>query len=338
MPTPIVSKLTLILVTVAIYLAWMDMALFINLQQLPPLEKRLAPQDKDSPFSPFDNISIKLLMMCPILHYIDLPIAMWIQDALIVSNYLTANAVSYIGVCCGLVAARLFMCDSYKIRLLGFAFYRLRDLADALDGIVARAYMNEHMMKVKPGTWGYAIDGICDGIADVAVIFASGYYLLKSVSNCKDATTYSKLEQGDNGTKPASFWLRLKSLKMQWFMPIAFKTVLFAITFGCCSGVWNYFMYNYSTLFDTTLIAQTEHQQNMQLAVLKTPIMWLVIIIWRWLNAVSMIQYFVIAILYNKVEEFLNFMKQHGPIIVLTASLISYLHYTYALYKINDQY
>ena len=62
--------------------------------------------------------------------------------------------------------------------------------------------------------------------------------------------------------------------------------------------------------------------------------MWLVIFMWRWINAVTMIELFIVAILYGKAEEFLNFMKLHGCLIVLTATGISYLHYSYALNKI----
>ena len=35
---------------------------------------------------------------------------------------------------------------------------------------------------MNPESWGFAIDGICDGVADVAVILAFGIYLLKSMS------------------------------------------------------------------------------------------------------------------------------------------------------------
>ena len=77
---------------------------------------------------------------------------------------------------------------------------------------------------------------------------------------------------------------------------LANKVILFACIFGICSGIWNYVMYNYSILFDTYLIAKTDHQQNIQLAVLKSPIMWLVIFMWRWINAVTMIEFFVVAI------------------------------------------
>jgi hypothetical protein len=36
---------------------------------------------------------------------------------------------------------------------------------------------------MNPDSWGFAIDGICDGVPDVAVILAFGIYLLKSMSN-----------------------------------------------------------------------------------------------------------------------------------------------------------
>ena len=133
-----VSKLTLVLAVVAIYLIWMDVALYINLQQLPELSQRTENKVKNAPFSPFDGITIKLVMMTPIMQYIDLPTSMWIEDAFQVSKYFTANAVSYLGLLFGLIAARLFMCETYKLRFLGFVFFRLRDLADNLDGIVAR--------------------------------------------------------------------------------------------------------------------------------------------------------------------------------------------------------
>ena len=67
-----VSKLTLILIAVTIYLIWMDVALYINLQNLPSLKERLVDKAKPpgTPFSPFEPITIKLLMMCPPMHYI----------------------------------------------------------------------------------------------------------------------------------------------------------------------------------------------------------------------------------------------------------------------------
>ena len=334
-----ISKLTLVLVAVAIYLIWMDVALYINLQQLPPLKERLESKAKPpgTPFSPFEPITIKLLMMCPPMQYIDLPLATWIEDATQISIYVTPNMVSIFGCICGLIAARLFYYESYKLRLLGFVFFRIRDLADNLDGIVARQRAHELKMNIKPGTFGFAMDGICDGIADVTVIIAVGIYLLRN--NIQNTDNYKRLKDEESlevKENPKNLWSKLKNLQLQWFMPIVGKTILFACLFGICSGIWNYFMYHYHLLFDTDLIAQSEFQQEIQLAVLKSPMMWLIIFIWRWINAVTMIEFFIIAILYNKAEVFLDGMKQHGTLIVLATSLLTYIHYSYALDKIAN--
>lgn len=197
---------------------------------------------------------------------------------------------------------------------------------------------NELKMTIKPSTLGFAMDGICDGIADVSVIIAVGFYLLRSAGN-QNTDNYKRIkdeESAESKEIKVSLWSKLKNLQLQWFMPIVGKTILFACIFGISSGIWNYFMYHYSILFDTDLIAQSEHQQAIQLAVLKSPIMWLVIFIWRWINGVTMIEYFIIAILYDKADEFLNGMKQHGSLVVLTASILTYIHYSYALDKIAN--
>ena len=214
---------------------------------------------------------------------------------------------------------------------------------------------NEKKLVLTPGTQGFAVDAVCDGIADVAIIIATGIYLLKSISNAKTAssttvnssTSYKPLKDLEtaavdpkskmSGESKSSIWKRLSNLKMQWFMPVVVNVVVFACVFGISSGLWNYFMYNYSILIDSDLIASTERQQVVQNAVMKSPIMWLVIYMWRIINAVSMIQFFVVSILYDKSYEFLAFMKHHGFIIILTAAFISFGHYNYALANISYQ-
>jgi len=206
---------------------------------------------------------------------------------------------------------------------------------------------------MNPDSWGFAIDGICDGVADVAVILAFGIYLLKSMSITEqNKDGYDRLvdvEQAniDHDLKKekkkehsnrsiSRFWSWFKSLKMQWFMPVLTKVVLFAILFGSCSGIWNYFMYNYSILLDSELIAQTERQLFIQSMIYKSPIMWLVIFLWRWINSVSMMFIFMITVVFEKTDEYLNFVKSHGILILTTVTLITYIHYTYALAQISE--
>ena len=184
-------------------------------------------------------------------------------------------------------------------------------------------------------------DGICDGIADVAVIIATGFYLLKTMSHY-NSDNYDRLVDVEQNSKDStsngesnSLWTRIKRLKIQWFMPVVIKVTIMCIIFGLCSGTWNYFMYNYSMLFDTDLIAQTEHQQWIQLMILKSPIMWLIIFMWRWMNAVTMMQFYMVGIVFEKTDEYLNFVKQHGALILASLALATYLHYIYSLANIS---
>ena len=59
------SYLTLFLLTVAVYFMWMDVALYVNVQQVPPMASEAQPiraNISDYSYSPFYPITIKLLM------------------------------------------------------------------------------------------------------------------------------------------------------------------------------------------------------------------------------------------------------------------------------------
>ena len=83
------------------------------------------------------------------------------------------------------------------------------------------------------------------------------------------------------------------------------------------------------------ILAQTDHQQWIQLMILKSPIMWLIIFLWRWMNAISMMEFFMVAIVFDKVDEYLNFVISHGVLILTSMALITYLHYIYSLANIS---
>ena len=190
---PIVKKvnhstrtLTLVLVMVVTYLILMDVALYIRLQKLLPLNQRpnSCLEGQCMPFLPNQPITIKVLMMAPSVQFINDPFCMWIEDTFTISDYFTANAISIIGLCFGLIAARLFMCStSKKWHFLAFFFNILRDVADSLDGFVARARDMENIRTRNPGSSGFTIDAICDAIAQGSIIIATGFCLLSQVSS-----------------------------------------------------------------------------------------------------------------------------------------------------------
>ena len=96
-----ISNLTLLFIGLFIYLIWMDVALYIKLQQLLPLSKR-PDRPRDGPFSPFEPITIKLLMSCPMSQFVYLPLCDWFEAIFNVSPLATPNTISIIGLFLGM--------------------------------------------------------------------------------------------------------------------------------------------------------------------------------------------------------------------------------------------
>ena len=172
---PQISYLTLTLITLGIYFMWMDVALYINLQQIPPLQPDLKPipmNYSDYSFSPFYPITIKLLVQGPTIHYIDEPLAYWTLAYTNIENIMSANTASIIGMFFALASAKLILSDSLRVRQLGVLLFKIRDYFDSVDGCLARSKLNQVKMEPMPGTLGYVLDGVCDALGNAFVFIA----------------------------------------------------------------------------------------------------------------------------------------------------------------------
>ena len=72
------------------------------------------------------------------MHWLELPLAEWMERNFAISSFFSATQVSLMGVALGLLCGGLVASSSSKNRLLGVLAYKARDLADSLDGVVAR--------------------------------------------------------------------------------------------------------------------------------------------------------------------------------------------------------
>lgn len=173
----------LILIT---YFAWMDIALFINLQRWTvPTPSKLNVTQQSSikytysdPFSVFKPLSVKLIMIDHVTHYVHDILARFIEDTLHFTRlfpWVTANFVSYAGLVSALIGSRLILSDNLMYCRLGAILFELRNLADSLDGVVYRSrkrreeLMKQHQANIgvyqsNYGSFGYNVDVICDGL------------------------------------------------------------------------------------------------------------------------------------------------------------------------------
>ncbi len=210
-----------------IYFMWMDIALFVNLQRWspPPIENTSAQkittsndlinlnssnqisrssenQAKSSkiynhqdPFSVFKPLSVKLIMVDHVTHYVHDILARFLADTLHFTRYfpwITANLVSFTGLFLALIGCRLTLSDKLFYRQIGALLFEARNLADSLDGVVFRSRKRDEILLQKNlanqnapttnpqlgvyqsqyGTFGYNVDVICDGLAGTFFVIA----------------------------------------------------------------------------------------------------------------------------------------------------------------------
>ena len=123
----------LILVFLVFYFMWKDFDLYVFIQ-----ECNKEAQNFTGCFAK-EDVSIKHLMLPPNMHYLELPLAEWLEHTFKLSNMMSPNFVSFSGVAVGFSAAFLISQGHRWSILAGVIVYKLRDIADGLDGILARS-------------------------------------------------------------------------------------------------------------------------------------------------------------------------------------------------------
>ena len=124
--------LTLLLVGIGIYLLWMDVGFYLEVQQLPVrhvthvTNSSQPPSDtSDYEYSPFLPITVKLMMLSPTIQFIDEPLAYLTVYYTNVATYISPNAMSLIGVFVAAVAARFFVKEELKYRQFGVFLFKV---------------------------------------------------------------------------------------------------------------------------------------------------------------------------------------------------------------------
>jgi len=329
--------LTVFLVTLAIYLMWMDVAFYLEIQNLQP--RSATNPTTEYTFSVFQPITVKLMMLTPTIQFIDEPLSYTIIRNTNVAQVISPNVASLLGVLVAAISARFLVSDNLKFRQLGVLLFKVRDLIDGLDGNIARERSQSHSTGLVANTnsWGWYVDGYCDAAGDILRFIALVFYLHKVWWPSTGKSGYSLLDSklsldsvGVNGQ-----WnLRLKSWWHSYQRPL---TVMVAVGLQSLfsSVLWNYFMVHYHNILETdSLVSEDGHNkvgvaiaQNM---VLKSSAMWMVCYFWRLVSPVAMTQLQLVAILYNREVDLLPAIYLLGYLPPAILGLCTALHMEYA--------
>lgn len=194
---------------ILMYFAWMDVALYYNLQsqhrnllltqnyelaKSSSMINRTASTSTTSKpkedmiittttsFDPFNPISIKLLVLDHPNHYIYYPLGSWLDiDVLKLSEkrtFITPDMISWTHVAVAGFASKFLASETLTHRRIGFLLFEMRSFLDSLDGLVARSRSRQKAMVADRSQWGFWMDGICD-------LFGTIFFMLAVLRICQ---------------------------------------------------------------------------------------------------------------------------------------------------------
>lgn len=147
--------------------------------------------DLNQPFTVFNPLSVKLIMIDHMTHYVHDIVARFIEDTLHLSTmlpFITPNFVSFSGLALAFIGCSLIaLSDKPTHARLGAVLFELRNLADSLDGVVFRSRARQRRIadggegtnasksetyQSHYGSAGYNVDLICDGLGGLFFVIA----------------------------------------------------------------------------------------------------------------------------------------------------------------------
>ena len=303
--TSVSPVIFILLAGLFIYFAWLDIALFITLHFCAniPGESIMS-----------SSISVKSIMLPPTVHYMDDPISEWLELHFSLSLFFSPNFVSLLGVLFGLMSAWL-VTKGTRSTILGAVFlYKIRDLCDALDGVLARGV--GAIIVPTPGTTGYYVDGWCDVASDTALILATGY-LLETTKNSPHQKVFNTPSKLGRWLDPIINHPFMSKILYPISMPIFFlgvQSILSAV-------FWNWTTTQLHILLETGSKGVTEEQVTL----FKSSTCWLVMFFWRLLNPHMLSQALLVSFLVDRYKQWVEqaIVVVSIPLIILcTASSI----------------
>ncbi|KAI1290444.1 Ceramide phosphoethanolamine synthase [Halotydeus destructor] len=329
------------LILLIFFFLWMDITLYYKIQNLQPVfpsstgTPNAASESPDVGhlFSPFKGLSVKLMMMDQVNNYIFTPMAEVFDEMTEFSRTFTSitpNMISFIGVICAFIAARLMMCDNIIMHKLAVVVFQFRTFFDALDGIVARNHLGikQHISLRK--TSGYAVDAICDTIGFLAFLIGCYVYLKRNLPKQRHTHQYLPLQVIDADDTKSNHGH--KFVISQYIPPkivwtskqVFFVCFCFAGQLSVSAFFWNRYIEEYHQLLETG--ADTRKHAIMQNEVLHSSIMWVLMWFWRISNAHSLMQMLLVAVFVNRLWDFLTWIQYIGFVELFVFGFFTEMH------------
>merc|ERR1712198_810098 len=255
------------------------------------------------------------LMQPPTIHYIELPLAEWMEENLSLSKVMTPNFVSMFGVLLGLTAGALISNGNRITVLIGVCVYKMRDLADSLDGVLARGVGSA--MLPTPGTWGYYIDGWCDIISETALIYSVGMIIFREKTKCFPLIPH---DNNNSNHKPSK---KPENIVTKFFAPLSISIWGLGVQSIVSAVGWNWT----TTQLHVLLEAKDEGPSigGLDIHTLAAPLCWLVVFLWRLVNPHMLTQALLVSLLLDRSGHWVVMTRYMVTVPIICLCVFSYL-------------
>ena len=186
--------------------------------------------------------------------------------------------------------------------------YKLRDLADSLDGVLARGA--GVAMLPTPGTSGYYIDGWCDIISETALIYSVGAVILREKSWLGLRT--SKTPLLSTGGLRAQLTAIMAPLTIN-IWGLGAQSILAAVG-------WNWTTTQLHLLLEAGVTPSSHGHQG-----LDSPLSGLVVFLWRLLNPHMLTQALLVSLTLDRPGQWVEMTRLVVTLPLLATCLASYI-------------
>ncbi|XP_076371170.1 ceramide phosphoethanolamine synthase-like isoform X1 [Tachypleus tridentatus] len=304
------------------YFLWMDIALYHNVQHIAPvLPNFKSKHSSSSLLSPFSGLSVKMMMMDPVNNYIITPVAQLFNYVTSFSEkcyVVTPNMISFTGLVFAVIAAKCIISDNIIRHRIAVLLFQIRTWCDALDGIIARTRMGLVKHASLRSTSGYVIDGLADTLGFTAFLVGCLYYFRRWPPN---EGQYRVLYPKEHAEKNGGCTTGNGSQANMTTRRIFFVVFCFGMQITLSAILWDRYIHTYSELLEST--QPTVGKAMAQNELLKSAFNWIIMWFWRVSNAHCLIQFLLVAIVIDKMWEFLRFVQYVGFVELLILAFFS---------------
>ncbi|XP_052768647.1 ceramide phosphoethanolamine synthase-like isoform X2 [Mya arenaria] len=318
--------LLLLVVAVVSYYLIMDITLYHRLQAVDLVTEKKVPGQSWSPFHP---LSVKLILQDPTTHYVLTPMSEYFNEITHFSEvfyFISPNMITFTHLFLAFVSMRFIVSDSLTSRRIGCLIYEVRSFLDAFDGTVYRAHAANKNYMSHHSELGFWIDSTSDTIGGAALMFGVVFCLWwkhqprKEINPLPWTTDDKNANLIDHSCEKHD----TRTFKHYSKKFIFWRCFCYGSLIGLSSAVWDQTMWSYTDVFMANM--KTPELVKLQSEALHSSTTSLLFWSWRMLEGQALVHYILLAIITDKIWEFLRFVQYLGFVVLGLLTFSSYYH------------